>query len=106
VWEVEVETWEAIRSRRNARSYGEAAIAPQDLDRTLETAPRTLSAGDQQAWDVVVCTDPQQLEQLARVWQAARHVASSAATIALVEPQALTTPRRATWSSSTWARRR
>jgi nitroreductase len=83
-----METWEAIRSRRNVRSYSEAAIAPQDLDRILEAARRTPSAGNQQAWDFVVCTDRQQLEQLARVWQAARHVASSAATIALVAPRA------------------
>src|SRR5919109_4898916 len=32
LWEVEVETWEAIRSRRNVRSYRRQAIA-QDLDR-------------------------------------------------------------------------
>jgi nitroreductase len=81
-----METWDAIRSRRNVRSYGERAIAPQDLDRILEAARRTPSAGNQQAWDFVVCTDPEQLTQLARVWRAAGHVASSAATIALVAP--------------------
>jgi nitroreductase len=81
-----VETWEAIRSRRNVRSYSEQAIPPQDLDRILEAARRTPSAGNQQAWDFVVCTDREQLTQLARVWQAAGHVASSAATIALVAP--------------------
>jgi nitroreductase len=84
--EVEMETWDAIRSRRNVRSYGEGAIAPQDLDRILEAARRTPSAGNQQAWDFVVCTDREQLTQLARVWRAARHVAGSAATIALVAP--------------------
>jgi nitroreductase len=84
--EVEVETWDAIRSRRNVRSYSEEAIAPQDLDRILETARRTPSAGNQQAWDFVVCTDRDQLGQLARAGPAARHVASSAATIALVAP--------------------
>jgi nitroreductase len=83
-----MDTWDATRSRRNVRSYGEAAIAPQDLDRILEAARRTPSAGNQQAWDFVVCTDRRQLEQLARVWQAARHVASSAATIALVASRA------------------
>jgi nitroreductase len=81
-----VETWDAIRSRRNVRSYGEQAIAPEDLDRILEAARRTPSAGNQQAWDFVVCTDREQLTQLARVWQAAGHVAGSAATIALVAP--------------------
>jgi nitroreductase len=85
-WEVEVETWDAIRSRRNVRSYGEEAIAPEDLDRILEAARRTPSAGNQQAWDFVVCTDREQLAQLARVWRSAGHVASSAATIALVAP--------------------
>jgi nitroreductase len=85
--EVKVETWDAIRSRRNVRSYAEQAIAPQDLDQILEAARRSPSAGNQQAWDFVVCTDPEQLTQLAKVWQAARHVASSAATIALVAPR-------------------
>jgi nitroreductase len=84
--EVQVETWDAIRSRRNVRSYGERAIAPEDLDRILEAAWRTPSAGNQQAWDFVVCTDREQLAQLAKVFRAARHVASSAATIALVAP--------------------
>ena len=82
-----METWDAIRSRRNVRSYAEGAIAPEDLDRILEAGRRTPSAGNQQAWDFVVCTDPEQLTQLAKVWQAARHVASSAATIALVAPR-------------------
>jgi hypothetical protein len=57
LWEVDVETWDAIRSRRNVRSYSQQAIAPQDLERILEAARRTPSAGNQQAWDFVVCTD-------------------------------------------------
>jgi nitroreductase len=82
-----METWEAIRSRRNVRSYGERAIAPQDLDQILEAGWRAPSAGNQQAWDFVVCTDREQLTQLAGVGPAARHVAGSAATIALVAPR-------------------
>jgi nitroreductase len=81
-----VETWDAIRSRRDVRSYQQRAIAPEDLDRILEAARRTPSSVNQQAWDFVVCTDPEQLTQLARVWRYAGHVASSAATIALVAP--------------------
>jgi nitroreductase len=87
VREVDVETWDAIRSRRNVRSYSERAIAPEDLDRILEAAWRTPSAGNQQVWDFVVCTDREQLTQLARVFRAAGHVARSAATIALVAPK-------------------
>jgi nitroreductase len=48
------------------------------------------SAGNQQAWDFVVCTDREQLGQLARVWRSAGHVARSAATIALVAPSPTT----------------
>jgi nitroreductase len=81
-----VETWEAIRSRRNVRSYGQRAIGPEDLDRILEAGRRSPSAGNQQAWDFVVCTDREQLTQLASVGPATRHVANSAATIALVAP--------------------
>jgi nitroreductase len=82
-----VETWDAIRSRRNVRSYAAGAIAPTDLDRILEAARRAPSAGNQQAWDFIVCTDPEQLAQLARVSRSAGHVAGSAATIALVAPK-------------------
>jgi nitroreductase len=84
--EVKVETWDAIRSRRNVRSYSDRAIAPQDLDQILEAARRTPSAGNQQGWDFVVCTDRDQLAQLASVWRGAGHVARSAATIALIAP--------------------
>ena len=81
-----METWDAIRSRRNVRSYAEGAVAPQDLDRVLEAGRRSPSAGNQQAWDFVVCTDREQLAQLAGVSRSAGHVAGSAAAIALVAP--------------------
>jgi nitroreductase len=81
-----METWDAIRSRRNVRNYGAEAIAPGDLDRVLEAARRTPSASNRQPWDFVVCTDREQLAQLAGVRRSAGHVARSAATIALVAP--------------------
>jgi nitroreductase len=81
-----VETWDAIRSRRNVRRYTDQPIAPQDLDRLLEAARRTPSSSNQQRWDFVVCTDRAQLQELAQVWRYGGHVASSAATIALVAP--------------------
>ena len=82
-----METWDAIRSRRNVRTYSEEAIAPEDLDRILEAARRAPSAGNQQAWDFIVSTDREQLARLTRVGPAAGHVAGSAATIALVAPR-------------------
>ena len=83
-----METWDAIRSRRNVRSYADEAIAPRDLDQILEAGRRTPSSSNQQAWDFVVCTDREQLAQLAKVWRSAGHVAGSAATIALIAPDA------------------
>ena len=81
-----METWDTIRARRNVRSYDQRALAPGDLDQILEAGRRTPSAGNQQAWDFVLCTDREQLAQLATVWRGARHVAGSAATIALIAP--------------------
>lgn len=79
-----METWDAIRARRNVRSYADRPIADRDLERILEAAGRTPSSSNEQRWDFVVCTDRHQLEELAKVWRGARHVATSAATIALV----------------------
>jgi len=44
-----------------------ARDAAADLDRILEAARRTPSAGNQQAWGYVVCTDREHLAQLAKV---------------------------------------
>jgi nitroreductase len=81
-----VETWDAIRSRRNVRSYADRPLAREDLDRILEAAWRSPSSSNQQRWDFVVCTDRAQLQELAKVWSYAGHVGRSAATIALVAP--------------------
>lgn len=82
-----METWDALRSRRNVRRYSDRPIPAADLDRILEAARRTPSAGNRQHWDFVVVTERERLKQLSTVWQGARHVASSAATIALVAPR-------------------
>jgi nitroreductase len=81
------ETWDALTARRNVRSYTSEAIAPERLDRILEGARRTPSASNRQHWDLVVVTDRDQLVELSTVWQGAKHVAGSAATIALVAPE-------------------
>ena len=81
-----METWDALRARRNVRQYDGRPVAPADLDRILEAARRTPSAGNRQWWDFVVVTERERLQRLSTVWQGARHVATSAATIALVTP--------------------
>jgi nitroreductase len=84
-----METWDAIRARRNVRQYIDQPIARDHLERILEAGRRAPSSGNWQPWNFVVVTDREQLIELAKVWQGARHVAQSAATIALVaqEPE-------------------
>jgi nitroreductase len=81
-----VETWDVIRARRNVRGYTGQAIGRADLERVLEAGRRAPSARNWQPWDFVVVTGRDELTDLARVWQGARHVAGSAATVALVAP--------------------
>jgi nitroreductase len=82
-----VETWEAIRARRNVRHYADRPISSEDLNRILEAARRSPSSTNQQGWDLVAVTDRDRLRELSKVWRWADHVASSAATIALVMPR-------------------
>jgi nitroreductase len=83
-----MDTWDAITARRDIRSYTDQPIAPADLDRILEAAWRAPSSNNQQRWDFVVVTERERLQELAQVWQFGGHVATSAATIALVAPEA------------------
>ncbi len=84
VWRVE--TWDAIRARRNVRNYSGQPIAAEHLDQILEAGRRSPSSQNWQPWDFVVVTDRGQLTELATVWLHAQHVARSAATVALVAP--------------------
>jgi nitroreductase len=81
-----MEMWDALRARRNVRTYADRPISDKDLDRILEAGRRSPSSVNQQAWDFVVVTDRQRLVQLSNIWRYAAHVAGSAATIALVMP--------------------
>jgi nitroreductase len=81
-----METWDAIRARRNVRLYDGRPIPPADLDRILEAGRRSPSASNRQAWDFVLVTDSDQLQQLSTVWQGARHLAAAQAAIVLVLP--------------------
>ena len=78
-----METWDAIRARRNVRSFEDRAIPSGDLDQILEAGRRAPSASNRQPWDFVVTTDRGQMTELATVWQGARHVAGAAAVIVL-----------------------
>src|SRR5215468_10864448 len=80
-----METWDAIRARRNVRQYTDQPIAREDLERILDAGRRAPSASNWQPWNFLVVTDRQQLVELARAWErGGRHIARSAATIAIV----------------------
>ena len=83
-----METWDAIRARRNVRAYRPDPVTAEDLDRITEAGRRAPSASNRQHWDFVVVTDPDQLRALSGVWRGAGHVAGAAAAIALVLPTA------------------
>jgi nitroreductase len=82
-----METWDAIRARRDVRSYAERPIPEDDLHKILEAGRRAPSGQNRQPWDFVVVTDRAELEELSKVWQGAGHVARSAATVAVVAPK-------------------
>jgi nitroreductase len=80
-----METWDAVRARRNVRQYTDQPIPREDLERILEAGRRSPSSSNWQPWHFVVVTDREQLVELAKAWpQGGTHIARSAATIALV----------------------
>jgi nitroreductase len=81
-----VDTWDAIRARRNVRTYRPDPLPGDDLQRIAEAGWRSPSASNRQPWDFVIVTDPDRLQELSTVWQGARHIASAPAAIALVAP--------------------
>ena len=82
-----METWDAIRARRNVRTYRPDPVAAADLDRIAEAGWRAPSASNRQHWDFVIVTDPEQLRELSTVWRGAGHIAQAPAAIALVVPE-------------------
>jgi nitroreductase len=82
-----METWDAIRARRNVRTYTPDPVPEADLLRIAEAAWRAPSASNRQHWDFVIVTDRGQLAELSTVWRGARHIAGASAAIALVIPQ-------------------
>lgn len=82
-----METWDALRARRNVRTFTPQPIASSDLDQILEAGRRAPSAGNWQPWDFVIVTDRAQLQRLSGVWRGAGHVAGASVAIAIVAPQ-------------------
>jgi nitroreductase len=81
-----METWDAIRARRNVREYDSRNINSADLDRILEAGRRSPSSMNQQPWDFVLVNDDARLRDLAKVWRYGEHIAGAAAAVALLSP--------------------
>lgn len=78
-----METWEAIRSRRNVRSFTDQPIPRDHLDEILEAGRRAPSSQNWQPWDFVVVTERSRLTELSSVAPGAGHLAGAAAAVAV-----------------------
>jgi nitroreductase len=81
-----METWDAIRARRNVRQFTDQSVSHDDLERIVEAGRRAPSASNWQPWDFVVVTDRDTLQKLSGVWRGAGHVAGAPAAIVIVSP--------------------
>ena len=59
-----METWDAVRARRNVRQYTDQPIAREDLERICEAGRRAPSSRNWQPWDFVVVTGRERLIEL------------------------------------------
>src|ERR1700760_3485143 len=84
--EPSMETWDAIRARRNVRTYRPDPVPDADLNRIAEAGWRAPSASNRQHWNFIIVTDREQLQALSTGWQGARHIAGAAAATALALP--------------------
>lgn len=82
-----METWDAIRARRNVRQFEDRPIPAADLEVILEAGRRAPSAKNTQLWDFIVIADPDRLRELAGVWQGAWHVADAPTAVAFIVPK-------------------
>jgi nitroreductase len=81
-----METWDAIRARRNVRSYDSSPIPQADLERILEAGRRSPSSNNLQRWAFVLIQDKEQLERISHVWRSAGHIAVAQAAVGVVAP--------------------
>jgi nitroreductase len=84
VFDSHMQTWDAITSRRNVRSYTDQPVSAEHLDQILEAGRRAPSSQNNQPWDFILVTDREQLQALSKVWRGAGHLASAAAAVALI----------------------
>lgn len=82
-----METWDAIRTRRNVRAFDDRPIPPEALDRIVAAAALAPSSMNEQRWAFVVCREKANLDELSQAGDYADHVARAAAAIAFLTPR-------------------
>src|SRR5260370_14492997 len=81
-----VETWDALRARRDVRVFSSRPVPADHVDDIREAGRRAPSSQNWQPWDFIVITGPERLAELSRVSPGAGYVAGAAAAIALIAP--------------------
>ena len=81
-----MDTWDAITSRRQVRSFTGQSIPAAVLRRILDGARLSPSGSNGQPWDFVVVSDQEQKKRLSAVWQGAAFTAGAANVVAFVQP--------------------
>ncbi|HEY4607335.1 MAG TPA: nitroreductase family protein [Acidimicrobiia bacterium] len=81
-----METWDAIRARRNVRTYDSRPIPQPELEQILEAGRRTPSSKNEQRWSFILIQDKDQLEKISHVWRGAGHISEATAAIAIAAP--------------------
>src|SRR4029079_18644613 len=81
-----METWDAIRARRNTRHYSDRPIDVEDLDRIAEAGRRAPSSMNEQPWDFIIVAERERLLQMADLWQYGSHIGGAAAAVAFLSP--------------------
>src|SRR5947208_16967482 len=82
-----MQTWDAIRSRRNVRAFTDQPLSAEALDQIMEAAWRTPSGSNRQLWSFILCTEPAVIQAMAETWQGASWVGAAPAAIALLNPK-------------------
>ena len=63
---------DAIRSRRSVRDYEDRSVDATALEHILDAACRAPSSNNQQAWDFMVVTERNRLQNLSQEWTVRR----------------------------------
>lgn len=82
-----MDTWDAITSRRQVRSFTDEPVTDEQLRQILEAGRRAPSGRNGQPWDFVVVTERDRLQELSGVWQGAAWVGGAAAAVAMILPE-------------------